>query len=215
MIDAFATTLVPITMRKAIEHLKKADPVLGSLIERVGPFRMTYREADFNSLVRSIVYQQLSGKAAATIFGRVVEAAKCPEPLTPAAILKIKPEKLRAAGLSQQKLSYVRDLAQKTKDGTVDFAQLPKLPDDEVIAHLTQVKGVGVWTVQMLLMFALKRKDVMPVADLGIRNAMQRAYGLAEPPKPAAMLEMSESWRPYRTVACWYLWRSLDGEAAL
>ena len=196
--------------------LKKAEPRFGPWMRRIPIEVDWHRPFDpVDALANAILYQQLSGKAAATIFGRVVEAAKCPEPLTPAAILKIRPEKLRAAGLSQQKLSYVRDLAQKTKDGTVDFTQLPKLTDDEVIAHLTQVKGVGVWTVQMLLMFALKRKDVMPVADLGIRNAIQKAYGLAEPPKPAAILEMSQIWRPYRTVACWYLWRSLDGPAAL
>lgn len=175
---------------------------------------MQQREADFNSLARSIIYQQLSGKAAATIFGRVVEAAKC-DPLTPKAVLKIAPERLRAAGLSQQKTAYVRDLAEKTRDGLVDFSRLPSLSDDEVIAHLTQVKGVGVWTVQMLLMFALDRPDVLPLADLGIRNAMQKAYALDAPPKPREMEALAERWRPYRTVACWYLWRSLDGPAAL
>jgi DNA-3-methyladenine glycosylase II len=201
-------------MRKAINHLKKSDPILAAIITRVGPCRMQQREADFNSLTRSIVYQQLSGKAAATIFGRVVEAAKC-DPLTPKAVLKIKPEKLREAGLSQQKAAYVRDLAEKTRDGIVDFSRLPTLSDEEVIAHLTQVKGVGVWTVQMLLIFALERPDVLPVADLGIRNAMQKAYELPAPPKPREMEALAERWRPYRTVACWYLWRSLDGPAAL
>ena len=175
---------------------------------------MQQREADFNSLTRSIVYQQLSGKAAATIFGRVVEAAKC-DPLTPKAVLKIQPERLRAAGLSQQKASYVRDLAEKTRDGVVEFSRLAFLSDDEVITHLTQVKGVGVWTAQMLLMFALGRPDVLPVADLGIRNAMQKAYVLDAPPKAKEMEALAEKWRPYRTVACWYLWRSLDGPAAL
>ncbi len=175
---------------------------------------MQQREADFHSLTRSIVYQQLSGKAASTIFGRVVEAAKC-DPLTPKAVLKIPMERLRAAGLSQQKAAYVRDLAEKTRDGMVDFSRLPSLSDDEIIAHLTQVKGVGVWTVQMLLMFALNRPDVLPVADLGIRNAMQKAYALDTPPKAKEMEALAEKWRPYRTVACWYLWRSLDGPAAL
>ncbi len=188
---------------------------MAGIIDRVGPFRMEYKQADFHSLTRSIVFQQLSGKAAATIFGRVVEAAKGLDPLTPEAVLKVRPEKLRAAGLSQQKLAYVRDLAQKTRDGVVDFAALPELPDEEVIAHLTQVKGVGVWTVQMLLMFALKRRDVLPLADLGIRNAIHRAYELPAPPKPKEMEAIAEKWRPYRTVACWYLWRSLDGPAAM
>lgn len=201
-------------MRKAVQHLTKSDAVMAAIIGRVGPCRMQQREADFNSLTRSIVYQQLSGKAAATIFGRVVEAAKC-DPLTPKAVLKIQPERLRAAGLSQQKASYVRDLAEKTRDGVVEFSRLAFLSDDEVITHLTQVKGVGVWTAQMLLMFALGRPDVLPVADLGIRNAMQKAYVLDAPPKAKEMEALAEKWRPYRTVACWYLWRSLDGPAAL
>jgi DNA-3-methyladenine glycosylase II len=161
------------------------------------------------------VYQQLSGKAAATIFGRVMTAAKCTECLTPEKLLKVTPEKLRAAGLSQQKLAYVRDLAEKTKARLVDFDTLHTLEDQAVIEHLTQVKGVGVWTVQMLLMFALERPDVLPTADLGIRNAIKKAYGLEEAPKPKEMEVIAEKWRPYRTVACWYLWRSLDGPAAL
>lgn len=202
-------------MRKAIQHLKQSDPVMAGIVDRVGPYRIQYKQADFHSLARSIVYQQLSGKAAATIFARVVEAAKGQDPLTPEVILRVRPEKLRAAGLSQQKLTYVRDLAQKTRDGVIDFSRLPRMEDEAVIEHLTQVKGVGVWTVQMLLMFALKRKDVLPLADLGIRNAMQRAYELPQPPKPKEMEEIAEKWRPYRTVACWYLWRSLDGPAAM
>jgi len=201
-------------MRKAVQHLKRSDAVMAALINQVGACKMQQREADFNSLTRSIVYQQLSGKAASTIFGRVVEAAKC-DPLTPQAVLHVHPEMMRAAGLSQQKASYVRDLAEKTRDGVVDFSRLPSLSDDDVIAHLTQVKGVGVWTVQMLLMFALERADVLPVADLGIRNAIQRAYALDAPPKPKEMEALAQKWRPYRTVACWYLWRSLDGPAAL
>ena len=200
-------------MRKAVQHLKLADPVMAAIIASVGPCRIQQRDADFHSLTRSIVHQQLSGKAAGTIFGRVTEAARC-DPLTPKAILKIPVEKLRAAGLSQQKASYVRDLAEKTRDKLVDFGSLAALTDDEVIAHLTQVKGVGVWTVQMLLMFALDRRDVLPLADLGIRNAIQKAYALETPPKPNEMEEIAAKWRPYRTVACWYLWRSLDGPAA-
>jgi len=202
-------------MRKAIHHLKQSDPVMRAIVERVGPFRMEYKDVDFHGLTRSIVYQQLSGKAAATIFGRVVEAARGEDPLTPQTILRIRPEKLRAAGLSQQKLAYVRDLAQKTRDGVVDFSRLPEMEDGEVIDHLTQVKGVGVWTVQMMLIFALKRKDVLPVADLGIRNAIQRAYELEAPPKPKEMEAIAEKWRPYRSIASWYLWRSLDGPAAM
>jgi DNA-3-methyladenine glycosylase II len=201
-------------MRKAITHLKKSDPVLAEIIGRVGPCRMAQNTADFHSLARSIVYQQLHGKAAATIFGRVVAAAMC-DPLTPEAVLAVSVADLRAAGLSQQKLSYIRDLAQKTQDRVVDFTRLPELSDAEAIAHLTQVKGIGVWTVQMLLMFALNRPDVLPVADLGIRNAMRRAYGLDAAPNAKEMEAIAAKWRPYRTVACWYLWRSLDGPAAM
>ena len=173
---------------------------------------MMFRDADFHSLARSIVFQQLNGKAAGTIFDRLTAAANA-SPLTPKAILKLPPETLRAAGLSAQKASYVIDLAERTLSGAVDFATLAARDDDGVIEHLTQVKGVGPWTAQMILIFALKRPDVLPVADYGIRAAMKKAYSLADLPKPVEMETISASWRPYRSVACWYLWRSLDGPA--
>ena len=199
-------------MRAAVAHLRRADPVLAAIIERVGPPRIEYREPLFETLVRSIVFQQLHGKAASTIYGRLEAAAKT---ITPEAILKLRPARLRAAGLSTQKLSYVRDLARKTREGAVDFAGLPSLDDAGVIEHLTQVKGVGVWTVHMFLIFALRRADVLPVGDYGIRAAMQKAYGLAELPKPAEMERIAAPWRPQASLASWYLWRSLDGGAAL
>jgi len=187
---------------------------MAGIIEKVGPCRLTYREADFHSLARSIVFQQLNGKAAATIFARLAAAAKA-DPLTPEAVLKVRLPKLRAAGLSAQKASYIRDLAARTRSGELDFARLPALDDAGVIEHLTQVKGVGVWTAQMLLMFALRRKDVLPTADYGIRAAMKRAYELPELPKPTEMETIAEAWRPYRSIACWYLWRYLDGPAEM
>jgi len=201
-------------MRKAINHLKKVDPVLASIIEQVGAYRIQYREPVFQTLVRSIVYQQLSGNAALTIFSRLIEGAKT-EPLTPEAILKLRPQKMRKLGLSQQKLAYIRELARMTRDGEIQFERLAELEDNEVIAHLTRVKGVGVWTVQMFLMFALRRSDVLPVGDLGVRMAMKKAYGFAELPKPEEIERIAAAWKPWCSVACWYLWRSLESQGAM
>ena len=201
-------------MKKAIHHLKKADPIMAAIIERVGPYTMQYREPGFQTLVRSIVYQQLSGKAAATILKRLLEAAKA-DPITPEAILKLRPQKMRTLGLSQQKTAYIRELARMTRDGEIRFEGLHEMEDAEVVAHLTQVKGVGVWTVHMFLMFALRRPNVLPVGDLGVRTAMKKAYELADLPKPAEMERIAAAWHPWCTVASWYLWRSLEGQAAL
>ena len=201
-------------MRKAIHHLKKTDPVLASIIERVGAFRMEYREPIFQSLVSSIVYQQLNGKAALTILNRLKTAAK-DIPLTPESILRLRPAKMRALGLSKQKLTYIRDLARLTKSGELDFHDLPTLEDATIIERLTSVKGIGVWTAHMFLIFALRRPDVLPTGDLGVRAAIKKAYGLAELPKPAEMEQIAAGWRPYCSVASWYLWRSLDGAAEM
>ncbi len=196
-------------MRKAIVHLKKADPVLRAIIERAGPYRIEYREPVFETLVRSIVYQQLSGRVASLIFGRL--AGAIPEsPITPQGVMRLTPRKMRALGLSKQKTVYIRDLAKRTIAGQIDFDACLGLADGELIERLTVVKGIGVWTVQMFLMFALRRTDVLPVGDLGVRAAMQRAYGLAELPKPAEMQRIAEPWKPYCSVASWYLWRSLE-----
>ncbi len=196
-------------MRKALNHLKKADPVLGRIIERVGPYKIQYREPVFQTLVRSIVYQQLHGKAAATIFGRLADAAK-DDPITPESILRLRPQRMRALGLSTQKMTYIRELAKLTRKGEVDFERCLALEDAAVIEHLTRVKGIGVWTVQMFLIFALRRPDVLPTGDLGIRAAIKRAYELPDLPKPDEMQKIAALWRPYSSVACWYLWRSLD-----
>jgi len=197
-------------MRKAIRHLQAADPVLDGIIRRVGAYRIEFREPCFQTLVRSIVYQQLSGRVAQVIFGRLVAAVPGGE-LTPAKILALRPAKMRKLGLSKQKTAYIRDLARHTRDGAVDFAELPALPDAEVIERLTKVKGVGVWTAHMFLMFALRRTNVLPTGDLGIRSAIRKAYGLSELPLAADIEVLGQRWHPYCTVAAWYLWRSLEG----
>lgn len=195
-------------MRKAVNHLKKSDPVLRSIIERVGPCRMEFGEPTFHSVAESIVYQQLNGKAAVTIFKRFTDAAGLP--VTPEGILKLSDEQLRAVGLSKQKSSYVRDLAEKTRAGLLDFSRLHEQSNEEVIEHLTQVKGVGVWTAHMFLMFTLRREDVLPTGDYGIQAAMKKHYRKRKLPKPKDMEKIAKAWAPYRSIACWYLWRSLD-----
>ena len=195
-------------MRKAVRHLTQADPVLRAIIKRVGPYRMEYGDPEFHSLAEAIIYQQLNGKAAVTIFKRF--AALAGEPLTPEGILKLSEEQLRSVGLSKQKSSYLRDLAAKTHEGKLDFGRLPKLSDDEVIEHLTQVKGIGVWTAHMFLMFALRRPNVLPTGDFGVRMAMKKYYKKRKLPKPDQMEKIAKAWEPYRSVACWYLWKSLD-----
>ena len=200
-------------MKEALVHLKRADPVLSRIISEVGSYRIEFRDPSFETLVKSIVYQQLSGRVASVIFGRLVEAAG--GRLTPESILKLRPVRMRAAGLSGQKTAYIRDLARHTRDRRVIFEELAELSDDEVTERLTQVKGIGVWTVHMFLIFALRRPNVLPTGDLGIRNAVRKAYGMAEMPKPAEIETLAEPWRPYRTVASWYLWRSLEPNANL
>jgi DNA-3-methyladenine glycosylase II len=195
-------------MRKAILHLKKSDPVLCAIIQKVGPYRMEYGEPTFHSLAESILYQQLNGKAAVVIFGRFTAAAG--DPVTPEGILKLSDAQMRAIGLSKQKTAYLRDLAQKTKDGLLNFERLAEMSNEEVIEHLTQVKGIGVWTAHMFLMFTLKRPDILPTGDYGIQAAMKKHYRKRKWPKPKDMEKIAKSWAPYRSVACWYLWRSLD-----
>lgn len=200
-------------MRPALQHLKK-DPVLAEIIRRAGPFAMEYRDPVFETLVQSIVYQQLSGRVASVIYGRLVAAVGEPG-VTPTTILKLRIDRMRRLGLSQQKTTYIRELAKHTKRGSVSFGGLAQLNDAGVIEHLTRVKGIGVWTAQMFLMFALRRPDVLPVGDLGIRMAMKKAWDLPDLPKPPEMEKIAARWHPWASVATWYLWRSLDGPAAL
>jgi len=200
-------------MQKAIHHLRRSDPVLAGIIDRVGDYRIEFRDPDFETLVKSIVYQQLSGRVANVIFGRLARAVG--GKITPENILKLRPARMRAVGLSGQKTEYIRDLARHTRDGRVRFEELPELPDEEVMARLTAVKGIGVWTAHMFLIFALRRHDVLPTGDLGIRNAIRKAYGLEALPLPGEIESMAERWRPFCTVASWYLWRSLEPNANL
>jgi DNA-3-methyladenine glycosylase II len=195
-------------MRRAVLHLKKSDPILRAIIEKVGPCRMQFGKPTFHNLAESILYQQLNGKAAATIFKRFTDAAG--DPLTPEGILALSDAQMRAIGLSKQKTAYLRDLSQKTKAGLLEFEKLSTLSDFDVIQHLTQVKGIGVWTAHMFLMFTLQRPDVLPTGDYGVQVAMKKLYRKRKLPKPKDMEKIARSWAPYRSVACWYLWRSLD-----
>jgi len=181
-------------MRKAVNHLKKSDPILRAIIERVGPCRMEFGAPEFSALAESIVYQQLNGTAAATIFGRF--AALAGEPLTPEGILKLSDEQLRSVGLSKQKSAYLKDLAAKAAAGVLDFARLPELSDDEVIEHLTQVKGIGVWTAHMFLMFSLRRPNVLPTGDYGVQVAIKKHYRKRKLPKPKDMEKIARAWEP-------------------
>jgi DNA-3-methyladenine glycosylase II len=195
-------------LRKAINHLKKADPVIAEIIERVGPFRLQKRPATFWALARAIVFQQLNGKAATTIWNRLEEAAG--GEVTPASILALSEQQMRACGLSKQKLSYVRDLATRTLAREIDFDNIHEWTDDEVIEHLTRVKGIGEWTAHMFLMFALRRPNILPVGDFGVRSAMRKAYGMKVMPKPVTMRRIAKQWHPFCSAASWYMWRSLD-----
>ena len=197
--------------RAAVRHLKRADPVLKDIIERVGPSRFvrTPTGSHLDALVRSIVSQQLSTSAAATIHSRVVALVGKEQPL-PEDWLALDDPDLRAAGLSRQKIAYIRDLARHVHEGLLPMAKLHAMADDEIIAALTQVKGIGVWTAQMFLMFRLNRPDILPVLDLGIRNAIRKAYKLRKEPTAKRMHALAKPWEPYRSVASWYLWQSLE-----
>lgn len=197
--------------RAAVRHLKKVDPVLAAVIERVGPCRLDLRTAGshFQALTRSIVYQQLSGKAAGTILARFNALYPQGEP-TPDAVLATSDDALRAAGLSRQKIGYMRDLATKVSSGELPLDRVEHMTDDDLIAHLVQVKGIGRWTAQMFLMFRLGRPNVLPELDLGIQNAIKRAYRMRTRPTPKRVRRVGSKWAPHSSIACWYLWRSLD-----
>jgi DNA-3-methyladenine glycosylase II len=197
--------------REATRHLGRCDPVLGGVIERVGAYRPgpPHRGSHFSALTRAIVFQQLSGKADSTILGRVhgLYGGRAP---TPRQLLATPDASLRGAGISNQKLGYLRDLAARVDDGRLPVAKLGRLSDSDAIELLTGVKGIGKWSAQVYLMFRLQRPDVLPDGDLGIQKAIQRAYGLRKLPDPARVQRIGAPWAPYRTLASWYLWRSLD-----
>ena len=203
--------VLPRTPKRAIAHLSAADATLADVIRRVGAFRLVPKRegTHFDAVCRSIVYQQLSGKAAATIHGRVLELYGGRAPL-PHELASTPDDRLRSVGLSRQKLSYLKDLASRVAAEELPIETLHELPDDDVIETLVRVKGVGRWTAQMFLMFRLGRPDVLPELDLGIQNAVQRAYRLRKRPTPERVRKIGAGWAPYRTVASWYLWRSLE-----
>ena len=196
-------------MRRARAHLVRADPVLAEIVKKVGPCRLTlHRGGDaYWYLSRAILRQQISGYAAAAIERRIRE--RFLGTLKPEHVLSASDAELRALGLSRQKASYLRDLSTRARDG-LRLHRLGRMRDERLIETLTVVKGIGRWTVEMLLIFRFGRPDVLPVADYGIQKAMQRAYRMRTLPKPERMRKIAESWRPYRSIACWYLWRSLD-----
>jgi DNA-3-methyladenine glycosylase II len=200
-------------MKAAVTHLRRSDPIMAKIIKRVGPCELVMLQPTFETLARSITFQQLHGKAASTIFARVQKAVG--RSFTATAFLKAEAEALRACGLSRQKLAALTDLAEHVVSRKLNFKKMPELENEAVLEALTQVRGVGVWTAQIFLMFALQRPNVLPLGDFGIRNAVRQAYGLKEMPKPAELQKIAEPWHPYCTVASWYLWRSLDGGANL
>lgn len=197
--------------RSSVTHLKRSDPVLAKVIEAVGPCRMQLRTegTHFEALTRSIVFQQLSGKAASTILGRFNELYPNNSP-TPELVLATPDEILRGVGLSRQKIGYMRDLSSKVASGDLPLDSVDAMSDDDLIAHLVQVKGIGRWTAQMFLMFRLGRRDVLPALDLGIQNAVKKAYRMRKRPTPKQLEKIGAKWRPHASVASWYLWRSLE-----
>jgi 3-methyladenine DNA glycosylase/8-oxoguanine DNA glycosylase len=205
--------LDPNTCRRAVRHLRRSDPVLARVLEAVGPCRYERRTqgTPFSQLLRAILYQQISGKAAASIHARLVQHVGRPWP-RPEDIQSASDADLRAVGLSRQKIVYLRDLSERARGG-LPLHRLSRLDDDAVVEALTQVKGIGRWTAHMYLIFRLGRPDVLPVDDYGIRKAMQLAYRRRALPDPEWMRRRAEAWRPYRSLACWYLWRTLDVKA--
>lgn len=200
----------PKTLRAALKHLRAADPVLARLIDAVGPCRLVVdrRGGPFASLAEAIIFQQITGKAAQTIHGRLRALIRRQHPRA-TDIAALSDDELRSAGLSRQKISYLRDLSAQSLAG-LPLTRLQRLEDEHVIETLTKVKGIGRWTAHMYLMFRLGRLDVMPVDDYGVRKSMQKVYRFRALPKPDRMLKVSRAWRPYRSIASWYLWRALD-----
>jgi len=211
MVDEAARAFTEADVVRARRILMRRDPQLAAVIKRVG--RCTLPDGrthdPFAGLVRTIMSQQLSGKAASTIFGRV-EALAGPGGLTPTAVRGFTADALRAAGVSRPKISYLYDLADHVGDGRLDLHALDGHPDEEVIARMTAVKGLGRWSAEMFLMFRLNRPDIFPVTDLGIVKGMQRLHGMKRRPAERTMVRLAEGWRPYRSIAAWYVWRSLD-----
>ncbi|MEW5915357.1 MAG: DNA-3-methyladenine glycosylase 2 family protein [Gemmatimonadota bacterium] len=203
-------------LRRAVTHLKQSDPVMARIIAAVGPCRFATRSdgSHYQAVFRSILYQQLAGAAALAIHRRVQALYGGRDP-APEELLGTPDETLRAAGLSRQKLAYLRDLSARIVSGEVVMDAIEDLPDSDVISTLTRVKGVGRWTAEMFLIFRLGRPDILPDLDLGIRNAIKRAYRLRKLPDSKRVHAIGSKWAPYRSIATWYLWRSIDGDAVI
>lgn len=203
--------LAPDTIDKALAHLRRSDPVMRDVIDRTGPCTMKKGRRHFQSLARAIVAQQISSKAAQSIWSRLQNAAR-PRPLTAEIVASMTRDELRALGVSPQKAGYLHDLAMRVQNGTLQLSRLARYPDEEVIARLVAVRGIGVWTAQMFLMFSLGRLDVFPHGDLGLRTAIRNLYRLPELPDRQRCAPIVRPWRPYSTIACWYLWRTVEEE---
>lgn len=196
-------------VRSTLKYLALQDPLLGAIIESVGNYTIELQPKPFRSLVEAIIYQQLAGRAADTIFGRFLKIYRGRFP-SPERLKSTRDVELRAAGLSHQKITYLKDLALRVFDGRLKPDLLSGLSDDKVVDQLIQVKGIGRWTADMFLIFCLGRPDVLPVGDLGLRRAMMVHYRLSELPRPARMQEIASQWKPYSSIATWYMWKSLD-----
>jgi DNA-3-methyladenine glycosylase II len=193
----------------AIQYLCKADTNLEKIIKVVGKYSIKIRTDPFQSLIESIIYQQLAGKAANAIYNRFINYYDNKQ-VTPTRILNSSNDNLKKVGLSNRKIDYLKDLASHVYDGRINLEELPTMNDEEIINKLVNVKGIGRWTSEMFLIFSLGRQDVLPVTDLGVRKAIQKVYSLSELPKPNTMMEIAQPWRPYRSIATWYLWKSLS-----
>jgi DNA-3-methyladenine glycosylase II len=209
--------MIEMDHKKKIAHLRKSDPILAAVIGQISLVDHSWDKkpgsnGHFRSLVVAIVNQQLSGKAAATILKRFMALFPRKKFPTPQDVLAMSPTKMRNAGLSKMKVSFLKDLSAKILDKTIDLKKIDQWTDEEVIDHLVQVKGIGRWTAEMFLMFSLHRDDVFSYGDLGLRNAMQKLYKLKQPPTPRQAEKISSQWKPYRTLASRYLWKSIDGE---
>jgi DNA-3-methyladenine glycosylase II len=196
----------------AYRHLRAADPVVAALIEEHGPYRPRPAMDHYESLLRTILFQQLHGKAASAIQDRWMSLYGDRYP-TPSELLATTDEAFRAVGISRQKTGYMRDVATRLLSGALDFRHFDELPDEEIVSQITAVKGLGEWSAHMFLMFQLGRPDVLPVGDFGVRNGMRLAYGLAEMPAPARAREIGAAWAPYRSVGSWYMWRAVESIA--
>ena len=205
--------ILPFDLDEAVSFLSARDHRLAELIARTAPFQIDMETADspYEALLESIAYQSISGKAAATIFGRIKALSCDGRPPSPQQLLKLRKPALREAGLSGAKILAMKDLARKTIEGIVPSRdQASKLSDEELVERLTSVRGIGTWTVEMFLIFNLGRPDVLPIHDLGVKKGWAVTYGKKRMPKPKELLAFGERWRPYRTVASWYMWRAFE-----